>query len=327
MTRIGSLSIGVTGWVALGVSLAALSPSAAQAACAQWNVSGFWLLTQSNGANVELELQQNGNVITGSAKWREIIDNGILVSDEKYHYGSVDGTVQGNSFNVQMYWTTDRTVGVYTGEIGPQGRIEGRTYERSRPANQASWFSGATMNCAAQESAQATQPKPIRKLGKKKAANPNDATVLQGAGPDAVLVQPAQSAIGSAAILQQPDAVSQPVVKQSGAVLKSTQQATLGFATGFSGTWDTVTAAGNHFLMTLQQNGNRVTGSYSPANGTIDGTIGADGRLVYRWTENGNSIGTGIFALAADGRSFQGSYSTSDDPNLVSSVWNGARTK
>jgi hypothetical protein len=96
----------------------------------------------------------------------------------------------------------------------------------------------------------------------------------------------------------------------------------------FTGVWATVTAAGSHYTMNLtQQNGDRVSGTYVSADGSVTGTI--DGRieggvLVYRWTE-GSSKGSGKFTLAADGRSFQGSWSLGDDPNLAQNSWTGTR--
>lgn len=117
--------------------------------------------------------------------------------------------------------------------------------------------------------------------------------------------------------LTQRAATSDPVAAGPGAI-----------AHDFTGVWATVTAAGNHYTMNLtQQNGDRVSGTYARADGSVTGTI--DGRieggvLVYRWTE-GSSKGSGKFALAADGRSFQGSWSYGDDPNLGQNSWTGTR--
>lgn len=66
MNRIGPACIALTGSLA---ACALLSPFAAQAACmGQWDLSGQWTLTQSNGYTVTLDLQQTpGNEIKGSA--------------------------------------------------------------------------------------------------------------------------------------------------------------------------------------------------------------------------------------------------------------------
>jgi hypothetical protein len=116
--------------------------------------------------------------------------------------------------------------------------------------------------------------------------------------------------------LTQRAAASDPVAAGPGAI-----------AQDFTGVWATVTAAGNHYTMNLTQNPDGVSGTYASADGSVTGTI--DGRieggvLVYRWTEGSNK-GSGKFTLAADGRSFQGSWSYGDDPNLGQTSWTGTR--
>lgn len=155
----------------------ATMPASAMASCAQWDASGAWSLTQSNGQGVRVSLQQDGSTITGSAQWPQITKNSPVLGigqrgdDIVLHDGSVDGVINGNRFEVQIYWSRGRgAIGVYTGEIGPQGRIEGRTYNRQNPSEQATWFSNATMRCDVQASAKPstdTPPKVYRKIGKR----------------------------------------------------------------------------------------------------------------------------------------------------------------
>jgi hypothetical protein len=45
-----------------------------------------------------------------------------------------------------VYWSDD-SIGVYTGQIGPQGLIVGRTYDKNNPRNAADWHSNVTMKC------------------------------------------------------------------------------------------------------------------------------------------------------------------------------------
>ncbi len=95
--------------------------------------------------------------------------------------------------------------------------------------------------------------------------------------------------------------------------------------TGFTGTWDTETGLGARYTIVLNQSGAAVTGTYTAANGQITGTIGADGRLIFTWSELG-STGGGVFQLAADGQSFTGSFSNAPDrPLEVANTWNGSR--
>lgn len=96
-------------------------------------------------------------------------------------------------------------------------------------------------------------------------------------------------------------------------------------APGFAGNWATVTGEGARFEMILTQADRRVTGSYSPNNGFIEGTVGANGRLTYRWRQDGGYSCAGVFHLAPDGRSFSGTFSNSADPNEISGSWYGTR--
>jgi hypothetical protein len=94
----------------------------------------------------------------------------------------------------------------------------------------------------------------------------------------------------------------------------------------FTGVWDTTTG-GKPFRMTLKQEQGRVTGSYSGAvNGTLTGTIDSQGRLIFAWQEP-SGRGTGIFQLAPGADAFTGHYSSNDDPNNVTAIWNGTRSK
>ncbi len=58
----------------------------------------------------------------------------------------------------------------------------------------------------------------------------------------------------------------------------------LGRVNLFAGVWETVSNQGNKYRITLQQDGKRVTGTYQPHNGTIDGEI--DGAVLrFKWTQ------------------------------------------
>jgi len=75
----------------------------------------------------------------------------------------------------------------------------------------------------------------------------------------------------------------------------------------FTGVWDT-----NFGTMTLKQNGNSVTGTYTHDDGRIEGKV-SGGRLDFRWFEEPtyslpNDAGGGYFIIAADGKSFKGKW-------------------
>ena len=147
MTRIGTLSIALTIWIVF-----AAEPSAAQAACSRWDVSGAWRFFQSNGYVAKFNLQQTATGIQGEA--RTLTHEGFHSAEQT---GSVDGALHGDSFKVTVYWHTG-AIGVYTGTIGPQGRIEGTTYDAALPGSMASWRSDRTAKCADVTSAGGVSP-------------------------------------------------------------------------------------------------------------------------------------------------------------------------
>ena len=136
----------------LFISIFALSAPPVEAECKQWNVGHGWRFKQGS-TNVNLDLHQNGTVITGSA----VIYGALLnkpsgsatpsfrgFADLK---GTVDGTVKGDSFAVKVYWN-NQDIGVYDGTIRPSGKIEGKGYEQRSPSTKVNWYSETTMKCA-----------------------------------------------------------------------------------------------------------------------------------------------------------------------------------
>ena len=84
----------------------------------------------------------------------------------------------------------------------------------------------------------------------------------------------------------------------------------------WNGIWHTYWR-GDQALMTLQQDGNHVTGTYRPGNGRIEAQLSDDGRLVGRWVERGREGGV-VAVLAEDGASFVGRFDNGE-------YWNGER--
>jgi hypothetical protein len=119
-----------------------VSATTSIAQCRQWDVGGKWTLTQAKNTVLFLNLSQNGNSITGQVT-NTVNRGGKLTT----YTASVDGSVNGNSFNVQMYWSGE-TIGVYNGTINNQGRIEGTTHDRKNPSAKVNWFSNSFMRCS-----------------------------------------------------------------------------------------------------------------------------------------------------------------------------------
>lgn len=86
---------------------------------------------------------------------------------------------------------------------------------------------------------------------------------------------------------------------------------------GFSGLWST-----SFGRMRIIQDGNKVTGIYNYAGGsTIEGTVDGN-KLTFQYKEPAAS-GSGVFELAANGRSFRGTWKGSG--SSASSAWTGDR--
>jgi hypothetical protein len=89
-----------------------------------------------------------------------------------------------------------------------------------------------------------------------------------------------------------------------------------------AGTWETISNDAP-FTMTLQQEGDQITGTYTPGNGRIEGTL-KDRILRFKWASDGGA-GSGRFVFAKSEMAFSGSYSNSDDPEQADGLWNGTR--
>ncbi len=129
-----------------------LGPSFAKAQCAQWDASGRWDIKQPNVETpIELTIQQNGRVLTGIAKGT-FVRKVPFHSDIDYNTGAVDGTIDGDSLSIQIYWSKSEMmgngkIGVYTATVRPSGRLEGEAYEKSAPKVRYSWFSPGVLKC------------------------------------------------------------------------------------------------------------------------------------------------------------------------------------
>jgi hypothetical protein len=149
-------------------------------------------LAQTNGTVVTADLQQTDTGIQGSAHYTVDHDDGLFQGHNYYGVGgSVDGTLNGDSLDITIYWT-NQTTGVYTGRINPQGRITGSTYDALHPQTMANWHSDRTLKClsvAGAAPAPAAPAKPTVVLGR---APP---TLGAAAGPPMSICDRARAAI------------------------------------------------------------------------------------------------------------------------------------
>ena len=132
----------------LFAAVLALLPTPAHAQCAtSWNLNGAVSLRQRGQQfAIELTLQHKGRVITGTAL-HNAKTPGMGSGGLRRVEGTVDGTLDGDIFSVQIFWPDDLT-GVYTGKVLPSGRLEGETYDKNNSKNRQPWRSDGVLKCS-----------------------------------------------------------------------------------------------------------------------------------------------------------------------------------
>lgn len=158
-----------------------LVPISVRSQCTTWDAGGRWDIKQPNVESpIQLTLQQNGRVLTGKAKGT-FVRRVPFRSDIDYNTGLVDGTIDGDSLSIQIYWSNSQMmgngkVGVYNATVRPSGRLEGEAYEKSTPKVRYSWFSQGVLRClppppppvVSKPPKSTGKPKPVKSTGKPK---------------------------------------------------------------------------------------------------------------------------------------------------------------
>jgi hypothetical protein len=139
-----------------------LLPNVARAQCSTgWDARGKHLFIQKGTYASDIMLEQKGRVITGTASAQvDRKDGGIETIS-----GPVDGTIDGDSFSLQIFWNNDQT-GIYNATVLPSGRLDGQAYEKNSPNIRVPWHTDNVFVCPAPPPA----PKPIRSSGKARPA-------------------------------------------------------------------------------------------------------------------------------------------------------------
>lgn len=107
--------------------------------------------------------------------------------------GVIDGSVQGSNVQFTIHWGRDiyrhvpSATGIYTGTVGPQGRVTGTGYDEVNPDTKASWFVDEVLQCRSAPVASSASP-PTMRLGR--------VTPIEGGtpGPVPTICQAARSA-------------------------------------------------------------------------------------------------------------------------------------
>lgn len=162
--------------------LAALFACSAGAQCTQWDVSGKWSESQSDGYKVYLDLQQSNGILSGNAKYGYVVNHGKILGviqqggDPVTVTGTVSGKIVGNEYYAEITWK-GRGKGIYHGKVSSNlGILSGNVHDFYDPKASATWSSDRGMNCIAappppppQQSRSAaiaaSTPKPIHLTG------------------------------------------------------------------------------------------------------------------------------------------------------------------
>jgi hypothetical protein len=94
------------------------------------DVSGDWKIFQNNGFTVQVHLEQNGNLVSGSAVQLPRISGVVRAG----------GAVNGSSLSLIIDWDNGAK-GKYDGSVDSRGRLAGITVDLLNPQSRASWNS------------------------------------------------------------------------------------------------------------------------------------------------------------------------------------------
>jgi hypothetical protein len=204
---------------------------AVDAGCAQWDASGTWTLVQTNDTAVQVTLRQDARGFSGQASFGHYVDDDFFLcsvascgKDYVGHGGPIVGSVKGNAFEATVYWD-DNTVGVYTGEVGPQGLVVGNAYDRNNPSNRAQWHGTRTLACAVTAAAggqpvPASAPSgPVVALGRVQAIGGGASTTAPAGVCEAAVSARARNSPATASLERQCAALSKPAPEQPAPVI------------------------------------------------------------------------------------------------------------
>ena len=182
MTSTHLPALSLPGLMIVALTSLSLSPAArAQAPCAQWNPASLHEIVQGQGTVVSTNLRQGSRGVEGTAAYTVIRNQGGERVGSGVD-GGVSGTLDGNRFKVEISWING-TTGVYEGQVGPDGHIEGVTFDRANPGTRVPWH--GAMACggpppAAKPALSSPMSKPLRPLGKREVPPAPDATCAPG---------------------------------------------------------------------------------------------------------------------------------------------------
>lgn len=308
--------------IAAAATLTAFPASAQQ--CPYWNIGGDYVLRQSNGIDVNVHLEREGNKLTGQARF---------YSSQFEHdiAGPLEGFVDGDQLHFRVSWYLLNNTclkyyglipitcwsdkydenGIYEGAISANGELQGSNYPFERPNARTNWFLKSALECRKLAMIPHWIPKPAK-------PDAGDAKVVKvtNAPPIAeVKRDPIAEATNLSPIAIGPTQAG----RLAGASAISSGIAEAGLMTGeFKSSFGKLTLAsgsGNY-----EYNHGRVTVSRVDGN-VMEGIWEEDPSS--RKCADGRNFGRFRFTFTADG--FTGSYGYCDQAPAASNVWNGTR--
>lgn len=166
MKHLRRASLSSTGLVAIA-TFVLICPAQAHAACSEWVMPAELYITQSNDTSVSVKLTQGEGGFTGTAHAQHFQDEGFVDNAS----GVVDGSLVGSNVNFTVNWSlvargVGSSTGVYTGTVGPQGRMSGAAYDELHPDTKATWFVHEVLQCSSAATAAPSPSRPTVQLGR-----------------------------------------------------------------------------------------------------------------------------------------------------------------
>ena len=149
MKHLRHASLSSTGLVSIA-ALFLMCPAQAHAACSEWVMPAKTLIQQSNETLILAQFTAGEDGFSGKATnqyWSERMETVGTVD------GVLEGAVQGSNVQFTIHWGQDifrkvpNATGIYTGTVGPQGRVTGTSYDQVNPESTATWYFKEVLLC------------------------------------------------------------------------------------------------------------------------------------------------------------------------------------
>jgi hypothetical protein len=148
------------------ISICALLPFPAHAQCKHWDISGQWLIRQSDGGQLQVNLTQEGPGFTGIGRAQP---KGGKQAGRPALAADISGGITDNAFVMKV--TLGNRILRYRGSVGPDGKIDGVCHSEEDPGTEVHWVGMQKMKCADEadkSSSSDTEDQPGKHKNKKK---------------------------------------------------------------------------------------------------------------------------------------------------------------